>query len=287
LKNTVQLFFYVLLGGFFLSTCSDNNSTHHSSQSTEKILRFCLYASDDTTELVKKYMPFIQYVQAQFEKADLPVKVILQGYPSYKAGINAMVSDKCEFMRSGPVSYILAKKANPDIRLLAMEHVKGKTRFNGMIVTRADSPIKHLSDLKGTRFAFGNEHSTIGRYLSQAALLYAGVYAEDFKLYDYLSNHDEVAINVMNGQYHAGALKENTYKKYKDKLKPIATFENVTKPWMASASLSDPLFNQLQEILFQLKDKSLLRILKKSGFKPVKDEDYDFVRQQMRLVEAF
>lgn len=48
-----------------------------------------------------------------------------------------------------------------------MESRKGKKVFYGILAVTIDSNITKVEHLKGTRFAFGNEAATFGRYLSQ------------------------------------------------------------------------------------------------------------------------
>ena len=67
-----------------------------------------------------------------------------------------------------------------------MESKKGQKTFNGVICIHKTSSIKKVSELAGKRFAFGNELSTIGRYLSQLYLLNNGVKASDLGYYEYL-----------------------------------------------------------------------------------------------------
>ena len=85
-----------------------------------------------------------------------------------------------------------------------MEDKKGERRFSGVIVVGADSSIKRLADLAGKRFAFGDENSTIGRYLAQAELVKAGIRARDLAHYEYLGRHDLVAKAVSLGDFRAG-----------------------------------------------------------------------------------
>jgi len=117
-------------------------------------------------------------------------------------------------MRFGPASYIMAKDGDENIRLLVMEHKKNKKKFYGVFVVTKNSPINSINELKGKSFAFGNKNSTIGRYLSQAELVKAGIRSADLSKYDFLGRHDKVALAVAVGNYDAGVVKENTFKKY-------------------------------------------------------------------------
>jgi len=252
-------------------------------------IKFGVYTSDKPTTMYKKFKPILDYLKKEVNlrgiRADIKIKI----YPSYSHAIEALVKKDCDFVRFGPASYIIVKQLEKNIRLLAMEHKKNKKRFNGVFIVSNNSTITSIKDLTGKTFAFGNKNSTIGRYLSQAELVKAGINASGFKHYKYLGRHDKVALAVAAGNYDAGVVKENTYKKYaKSKgLKKIGQFPNVTKPWVVRAEFNDKMFNALKDALLTLKDKEILKNLKQDGFLPTSDEDYDFVRKGMEKSKEF
>ena len=253
-------------------------------------LTFGVYQSDKATAMYRMFLPVIENVQERAEEilgrsVDIQFKI----YKTYQAAQDALVTGEVDFVRFGPASYVLAKQRNAGIKLLAMELKKGKKRFNGMIITRADSGIDSLWELEGKRFAFGDRNSTIGRYLAQAELVRAGLYMQDLGGHDYLERHDRVATAVLMGDYDAGSLKESTFNKYnKDQqLRVLKKFDNVTKPWIARAGLDPDVFEALQKGLLELKDPASLAELKISGFGPATDKEYEFVRAGMRAAHYF
>jgi phosphonate transport system substrate-binding protein len=252
-------------------------------------ITFGVYTSDKPTAMYQKFKSIIDYLQDRITQNGSNATVKLKIFPSYTAAVDALVEGNVDFMRFGPASYIMAKDRDENIRLLAMEHKKNKKRFYGVFIVAKNSPINTIKELKGKSFAFGNKNSTIGRYLSQAELVKAGVRSADLTKYDYLGRHDKVALAVAVGNYDAGVVKENTFKKYAESknLKKIAQFPNVTKPWAVRAGFDDNLFAILQQGLLELKDKKTLKALKQDGFLVAEDSDYDFVRKGMRLSEEF
>ena len=252
-------------------------------------ITFGIYTSDKPTAMYQKFKPIIDYLQDRVTQNGSNATVKMKIFPSYGAAVDALVQGDVDFVRFGPASYILAKDRNENIRLLAMEHKKNKKRFYGVFIVSQNSTINSIKDLKGKSFAFGDKNSTIGRYLSQAELVEAGIRSADLTRYDFLGRHDKVALAVAVGNYDAGVVKENTYKKYAESkgLKKIAQVPNVTKPWVIRAGFDDSLFAILQQALLELKDKKTLKALKQDGFLVAKDSDYDFVRKGMRLSEEF
>ena len=254
-------------------------------------LTFGVYTSDKPSEMFKKFKPMLRYFEdelaTRIEEAP-QIKLVI--YKTYELALKAFINDEVDFVRFGPASYVIAKDRNPDVRLLAIEENKGKRRFNGIICVREDSPFGSLADLRGKSFAFGDENSTIGRYLSQAELVEAGVTSNDLEKFDYLGRHDKVVAAVLHGKYDAGAAKESTFAKYKEKgLRELKAFDNVTKPWVARGGIAENQFIALQDVLLKTTDPDILKTFSKSlsGFAPCKDSEYDFVRKGMESSRGF
>jgi len=258
----------------------------------EKPLRldFGAYQSDRASVMYRKLTPILEAIKDPLEQLiQQPVDIHLTLFEDYESIIKALIEGKVDFVRFGPASYILAQEQNKEISLLAMEQLKGLARSNGFIITRSDSGISTLQDVKGKSFAFGDIHSTIGRYLAQAELLDAGIDQEDLKRHDYLGRQDLVANAVISGSHQVGALKESTYTKLCDPKKVIVihTFENVTKPWVARAGLHQPIQKAITKALLSLYKPEVLGELGCTGFVGAISEDYDTVRKGMKKSEAF
>lgn len=254
-------------------------------------LNFGVYTSDKPSVMVLKFRPVLNALTKSLEeKLGQPVKIRLQVSSGYAKGVEDLANGRVDFSRFGPASYIRAKKLNPGVQILAIESKSGQKIFNGVICVRTDSAIQSISDLKGKRFAFGNRQSTIGRYLSQNYLYERGIRAKDLGAFDYLGRHDKVGAAVASGKYDAGALKESTFKKLVKKgapLRSIASFPNVTKPWIARKGLPENIFVALRESLLSLDDPAALKALKKNGFLPGNDGDYIVIRKAINKNSLF
>lgn len=259
--------------------------------SADTHLSFGVYTSDKATTMVKKFRPILNYIESSVtDSLNDRTFIKLQVFNNYEDGIAALTSGKVDFSRMGPSSYILSKEINPNIQLLAMESRNGKRYFWGIICTPINSSILETAQLKGSSFAFGNKTSTIGRYLSQYYLYQNGILEKDLENYQYLSRHDKVASAVASEQFAAGAIKESTFRKQnrnEEKLKVLARFKNITKPWIARDNLSRSIFLALQKSLLTLEDETILKNINKSGFLSASDSDYQSVRSAMNNNHLF
>lgn len=254
-------------------------------------LNFGVYTSDKPSTMVKKFRPILQVLEKDLsQQLNDDVIIRLQISSNYDKGIDALVQGKVDFARFGPASYIVAKEQDSGIDILAIESKKGKKVFNGLLCVHKDSDIKTVEELKGKRMAFGNERSTIGRFLSQNYMYKHGVLARDLATYDYLGRHDKVGAAVANGKYDAGAIKEGTFNKLVEKglpLRQIASFTNVTKPWISRSGLPEEISAAIKESLLNIKDRDVLKALKKDGFMEGSDKDYAPIREAININYKF
>lgn len=248
-------------------------------------LVFGTYAADKPSAIVREFRPFLAFLEKRMEETMAEeVTIRLSISKDYEGSIDDLAQGRVDFARFGPASYVHAMEKNPQIDILAMESEKGEKRFKGVIAVHKDSNIQRVEDLAGLSFAFGDELSTIGRYLSQAYLLDAGIHARDLHGYEYLGRHDLVGEAVGAGKFSAGALKESTFKDLVAKGVPIralVSFDNVTKPWLARAGLDKRVFEAIQQIMLSSQNEELVKRVSKTGFLFGTDADYDFIRQSM------
>jgi len=253
-------------------------------------LSFGVYQSDKATVMYRSFTPVLEALTASMESAlGRPVDIKLTIFQSYEDGIESLARGEVDFVRFGPASYITAKARQSDIELIAMETESGDKRFKGLIIVQKESPIRTIADLRGKRFAFGDPNSTIGRYLVQAELIKAGITGKDLKDFQYLGRHDTVVKAVEIGDFDAGSVMQQTFEKANAKgtLRVLASFDNVTKPWVARKGLERSTFEAIQAGLFALKDPAVLKELKITGFVPTSDDEYRLVREGMKLAEEF
>lgn len=246
-------------------------------------LTFGTYSFEKASTTVRKMRPILDALAAEMEKrSGNKVQIRLQIAKDYLTGITDLIEGRVDFARFGQAAYVIAKSAERDVSILAVEGDHARKTFRSLIVVSNDSHIEKIADLNEASFAFGNEFSTTGRYLPQAFLVQHGITASSLKHRRYLKRHDQVATAVATGKFDAGAISEWVYQDLVNngvKIRPIASFSTVTKPWVARRGL--PVFMQrlIRESLIGLRGIKVLENIKKDCFLPGHDKDYDNVRQ--------
>ena len=248
-------------------------------------LLFGVYTTDTPADAVEKFRPLLDVVERRLATAvDRPVRIRTQVYGDYSSGLRAVVEGEVDFSRLGPASFVLASKRSDAVELLAMETRKGNKTFYGILCVHADSEITEVAELAGQSVAFGDENSTIGRYLSQQLLHEHGLRAEDLAGFEYLGRHDLVGHAVGMRKFSAGALKQSTFEKLRKQGVPIrelARFPNVTKPWVATGRLDPALKPALRTALLEIREAEALARVGKSPFAEAMESDYAIIRSSM------
>jgi len=253
-------------------------------------LNFGVYQSEKATEIYRSFTPILEALTASMEtRLHRPVDIKLAISKDYSDTIESLIRGDVDFVRVGPASYVTAKGKQSGIELIAMETEGGDKIFKGVVIVLKDSKLQTLADLRGKKFAFGDQNSTIGRYLIQAELFKAGITSADLAGYKYLGRHDIVAREVEIGDFDAGSVMQSAFDKANTKgtLRVLTSFDNVTKPWVARKDLDKAIIEAIQSALYAIKDPAVLKGLKISGFIPTSDDEYKLVRDGMQLAEKF
>jgi phosphonate transport system substrate-binding protein len=242
----------------------------------EKPLTLWVHPYLPATELIKKFTPLADYLS---EKCGQTIQVRVS--KSYKSHIERVGEERMDLAYLGPASFIKVINTYGEKTLLARLEVNGSPFFHGMIIARQDSPIKTLDDLIGKSFAFGDPNSTMSHLVPRYMLLEAGVSIDNFKKFNFLGSHNNVALGVLGGYYDAGGLKEGVFHKYRARgLKLLAKSPPISEHlFVASRNLPQSTIDILRYSMFQLKDTTIFTSIKPSvtGLVPVKDEDYDYL----------
>ena len=233
------------------------------------------------TELIKRFSPLADYLSKKCGQA-----IVVKVSESYKAHIERVGEESMDLAYLGPASFVKIIDTYGEKTLLARLEVNGSPIYHGMIVTRDDSSINTLDDLKGRIFAFGDPNSTMSHLVPLHMLLNAGITVESFKKTAFLGSHNDVALGVLGGYYDAGGLKENVYNNYRERgLKLLATSPPVSEHlFVAGKHLPQSTIDILRQSMFELKEAQALTSIKNSvtGLVPVKNEDYDYLFSVMR-----
>lgn len=253
------------------------------SQGDKKSLVLGIHPYLPPQTIVRRFGPLADYLGKR-----LGMEVRINVSMDYAVHIDNIGAGKVDIAYMGPASYVLAVRKYGPLPILASLEVDGRNYFQGVIIRRQGSVIEDISQLRGKRFAFGDPDSTMSHLVPRYMLLQAGVGLSDLGGYEYLSNHDNVALGVLVGDFDAGAVKEEVFYKYRGRGLEAMTYtpEIHEHLFVARTDLSGKLLNAFRSAMWDLHgDEALVREMLEpiksgiTGLVPVEDRDYDNLRE--------
>ena len=174
---------------------------------TPKELRVSAIPDENPTELMRIYRPFAEYLSKEL---GIPVKYV--SVVDYAATVEALAAKKLDMVWYGGFTFVQARRRTGDaIPLVSREE---DLHFHSKFITRPETGIKTLADLKGKSFSFGSVSSTSGHLMPRYFLLQNGINPEkDFATFSFSGAHDATALWVESGKVDAGALNEAVWEK--------------------------------------------------------------------------
>jgi phosphonate transport system substrate-binding protein len=285
MRYLLQRFFALLLA-LLLVACGDSGKAG-------KTLRVGFVPAEDAQQVMQNAQPIVEILR---QRLGMEVEPFVA--TDYTGVVEALRVNKLDIAFLTPASYVLAKN-EANVRVVLKSERKGIPFYFAAIITRADSGIKNLEDLRGKTFAFGDSLSTTGNVVPRQMFKQRGIDpVRDFKQILYSGGHDATVLAVLNGKVDAGATyanspdsKDTAWMRYLknpedvEKIRAIAFSEPIPADNLViSANLDEKIAKKIEETFIELsrdpKGKTMLRDLYQiDGFVPASDKDYDSVRQ--------
>ena len=257
------------------------------------MLRVGFVPAEDAQQVMQNAQPIVDILQKELGMEIQPFVAA-----DYTGVVEALRVNKLDVAFLTPASYVLAKN-EANVKVVLKSERKGIASYYAAIITRADSGIQKLEDLRGKTFAFGDALSTTGNIFPRKMFKERGIDpVRDFKQILYSGGHDATVLAVLNGKVDAGATYANSpdsddtawmryLKDPKDvkKIRAIAFSEPIPADNLViSGNLDEAIAKRVEEVFLQLsrdpKGKQMMRDLYQiDGFVPATDRDYDSVRQ--------
>ncbi|PKB71318.1 MAG: hypothetical protein BZY87_05530 [SAR202 cluster bacterium Io17-Chloro-G6] len=162
------------------------------------------------------HMQVFQGLETLFRRRGIDLEWVL--YSDYEIMVDAFVKGEIDLAWNGPLSYVKIKlQVGGDCRVIAMRDVDVNVTTH--FITRADSDILTVEDLKDRTFAFGRRSSVQAGLLAYSLLKDSGINPSkdlsansfyDDRKSDTKSDERDVIERVVKGEYDAGAVSQRT-----------------------------------------------------------------------------
>lgn len=273
----------------------NTSSAGGASPYSNQVLKLGRIPFTNATAMVQKHNKFLEYLTNK-----LGVKQVrLQTASDYNGILDLLVKGEIDIAWLASNISIEARK-NPEVQLLVKPIRFGTDSYRGIIITRQDSGIRSLKDLKGRKFAWVEKDSASGYTFPKAMLLEAGIDPEkDFAEANFLGKHDAVVLNVLLGKYDAGACYDDARNTLRDKAKMdeltiLATTDNISnEPIVCRKSLPPDLIEKIKQAFLELNNKTpegreiINDLTDVQGFVPANYKDYDYIEKVQNLLDDY
>ena len=231
-------------------------------------------------------------LQAYLQKAlGRPVKLIIP--TSYNATVEGLDNGSLDIAYLGGLTYV---KAHDRARVIPLVQRNTDREFHSLFITRTDSSIHQLADLKGKRLAFGDINSTSGHLMPYRYLLKAGVNPDKDLKFRYTGSHAATVEAVAAGAVDAGACDETVFRAmvYDHKVDGSKLRVFYTTPafvdyvWVARKGLSADTRKQVSQAFLSLqagKDDKILAILRGKQFVKATNGEYNAIRTTAKQLD--
>jgi len=250
-------------------------------------IRFGVVPLESPAVMFKKFSPLVEYLSRKLGRpVDLRVAVDFEG------AIKDIGQNATQLCYMTPSTFIEANKRY-GVRVLVKALREGKPYHHSVIITKADSDIRSIEDLKGKTFAFGDMRSTSSHIIPRAMLKQAGIDLSDLRYYNYLGHHDDVVKAVLKGEFDAGGVMEATANKFKDRGIRFLKFSEEIPEFNIcyNPSISEGDLAIIKTALISLRDSdpegaAVLKSIDESytGFTEARDNDYDSIKTEMARI---
>jgi phosphonate transport system substrate-binding protein len=229
------------------------------------------------------------------EVLGVPVEVVI--CEDYNAVIETMRNKKTHIAYFGPFSYILAhdRSAAEALVVSAKNGERKNAFYSSVFITRTNTGISKLNDIKGKKFAFVDPASTSGNLVPRAILVQAFNVKPDqvdgglFSSVQFSGSHSNSLLAVANGAVDAAAVTRLTYETGVTKgtikaneVKIIHESEPIpNSPIAVRGDLPSDFKERVRQFFVSWKnieEWNRLRNIKGSLFISISDKDYDTIR---------
>ena len=251
-----------------------------------KELRVSAIPDENPQEMLRIYQPFADYLSKEI---GMPVK--FTPVVDYAATVEGLAANRLEMVWYGGLTSVQAAKQAKGARRIIMR--KEDAQFKSHFITRKDTGIKALKDLKGKTFAFGSVSSTSGHLMPRYFLIKSGINPEkDFAKFSFSGAHDATAAWVEAGQVNAGALNFLVWDKLVETKKVDTSKVGIfwtTPPyvdyvWTVRAGVDQATVDKITKAFLKLDynkpaDKKLLDLHRTKGYIAANDEDWKSIEE--------
>ncbi len=155
-------------------------------------------------EEVRIYTPFLKYLEKATGK-----HFRIQFTEKYEDTVDNLGKGVTHFASLGTLNYVIGSEKYGIKYLVSGANKEGDPKYYTMIITKPDSLLREIEDIRGKCFAFGSTMSTQGHLIPRKMLEDGGITLDDLSRHMYTGSHINAAKAVLNGECDAAGIQDN------------------------------------------------------------------------------
>lgn len=230
--------------------------------------------------LYQGYQPLMDYLTVETEYY---FELVISR--SYQETVNQLAGGKVDAAFLGSFIYLNSRDEFGLTPILKPLNENGQPFFYSVLITREDSPIQGIADLRGKKVAMPSEQSFSANWLPAYGLDKYGLEVGDLDELAYLQHHHTVVYEIMRNNFDAGSVKDRVAMEFENRgVRIVAKSDPVPgSPLVVSASTDESIKNAIIDTLLKIdvsnaEDRMLVSEWDpefKYGFARAYPEDYD------------
>ncbi len=157
------------------------------------------FVSDSAT-VAEQFQPTVSLVS---ERIGIPMTV--RAGNDYEHVETMLLAGEIDIAIMSPYAYVQARAKEPGLRVFGSPISNGTETYGAYILTRDDSSVRTLADLRGKPFAFVSSRSTSGWLYPASRMLDEGIDPTKDIRGQFFGNHSRVIEAIASGEVVAGA----------------------------------------------------------------------------------
>ncbi len=255
----------------------------------QEILKVSAIPDEAPTELQRKFAPLGKYLESK-----IGMKIEFIPVTDYAASVEALAAKKVDLVWYGGFTFVQARIRSGGKAIPLVQREEDE-KFKSVFITRSDSGIKSIADLKGKNFTFGSVSSTSGHLMPRYYLMQQGITPDQDMRIAFSGAHDATAFQVLGGKVDAGALNISVWNKLieekkinSDEMKVFYT----TPPyydynWTVRSELDAKLIERIRSAFLALdasnpEHAEILKLQRAARYIPTKAENYKGIEEAAR-----
>ncbi|MCC5910433.1 MAG: phosphate/phosphite/phosphonate ABC transporter substrate-binding protein [Clostridiaceae bacterium] len=182
-------------------------------------ITLALLPTEDMEVLGRRYEPLTNYLEER-----LGVEITLHFPQDYTATVEAMRGGHVDISTFGPFAFVMAhERAGAEPLATRLQNPSDLPYYEAYFITRKDTGIEKVSDLKGVDFAFADPASASGHLfpkshiMSQMGLALEEIDNDFFRNIVFSGSHEASFLSVLNGDVDAASIYDRAWYRFMER----------------------------------------------------------------------